>query len=59
MSTTNEIFSLLYGIMDKLERIEQHLDIDNTAKESKGEVVFKKLSVVESNNNIIEFGKND
>jgi len=59
MSTTNEIFSLLYGIMDKLERIEQHLDIKDTTQKSKGEVVFKKLSVVESKNNIIEFGKND
>lgn len=59
MSTTNEIFSLLYDIMDKLERIEQHLGTEDTRKKSKEEVVFKKLSVVESNNNIIEFGKND
>ena len=58
MSTTNEIFSLLYGIIDKLERIEQHLGIEDTKKES-GEVVFQKLSVVESKNNIIKFGQND
>ena len=27
MSTSNELFTLLYGILDKLEKIENHLGI--------------------------------
>lgn len=30
MSTSNELFQLLYGILDKLERIENHLGIQET-----------------------------
>lgn len=52
MSTSNELFSLLYGILDKLERIEEHLGIEEKP-ELDGGVKFK---VVEKpNNKIIEF----
>lgn len=49
MNTTGyEITQLLYEIVDRLARIEQHLGIKDTKQESEGEVVFEQLSVVES-----------
>lgn len=61
MSTSNELFTLLYGILDKLERIEQHLGIEDKKTELDGGVKF---SVITSDNfeeksNIIEFEKHD
>lgn len=43
MSTSNELFTLLYGILDKLERIENHLGISK-AVDADGGVPFKVIT---------------
>tara|TARA_B100000900_G_C20337148_1_gene616653 strand:+ start:470 stop:634 length:165 start_codon:yes stop_codon:yes gene_type:complete len=46
----NELFTLLYGILDKLENIEKHLGIDTTPDSSE-----VKLNVVkDDNDNVVE-----
>ena len=52
MSTSNELFTLLYGILDKLERIESHLGISQEV-EADGGVPFK--VVTNEPKKIIEF----
>lgn len=63
---SQEIFSLLYEIIDRLERIEKQLDfdldalpddIDETFDRVFEDVKKPKLSVVKDN--VIEFDKND
>ena len=63
---SQEIFSLLYEIIDRLERIEKQLDfdlealpddIDETFDRVFEDVKNPKLSVVKDN--VIEFDKND
>jgi len=45
MSTSNELFTLLYGILDKLERIESHLGIAKAKEvEPDGGVPFKVIT---------------
>lgn len=63
---SQEIFSLLYEIIDRLERIEKQLDLDLDALPDNIDETFDrvfedvkkpKLSVVKDN--VIEFDKND
>tara|TARA_Y100000289_G_C3825887_1_gene101082 strand:- start:118 stop:318 length:201 start_codon:yes stop_codon:yes gene_type:complete len=64
---TQEIFTLLYEIIDRLERIEKQLDfdlenlpdgIDETFDRVFEDVKKPKLSIVRTDN-IVEFDKND
>jgi hypothetical protein len=63
----NEIFTILYDIIDRLERIEEKLDfefedlpedIDETFDRVFEDVKKPKLSIVR-NDNIVEFDKDD
>lgn len=61
MSTSNELFTLLYDILDKLERIESHLGLKNNKPNLDGGVKFNVITTNQptEKSNVIEFGKND
>ena len=56
--SANELYTLLYNILDKLERIETHLGIENNEVELDGGLKF---SIVpnDEKETVIEFPKRD
>jgi hypothetical protein len=55
--SANELYTLLYGILDKLERIESHLGIKDSSVDLDGGVKFR--VVEDADENVVELHPKD